>query len=74
MKFTCSQASLLKSVNTVSKAVSTRTTLPILKGLLLSVKNNKLTVTASDLDLSIETKIDVLESEEGAVVVSAKLF
>lgn len=74
MKFTCSQSALLKAVNTVSKAVSTRTTIPILKGLLLSVKENKLIVTASDLDLSIETKIEVLESEEGAVVVSAKLF
>ena len=74
MKFTCSQAALSKAVNTVSKAVSTRTTIPILKGLLLSVKENKLIITASDLDLSIETKIDVSESEEGSLVVSAKLF
>lgn len=74
MKFTCSQATLLKAVNTVSKAVSTRTTIPILKGLLLVVKENTLIITASDLDLSIETKIDVSESEEGSLVVSAKLF
>ncbi|NCB42055.1 MAG: DNA polymerase III subunit beta [Clostridia bacterium] len=74
MKFTCSQSSLVKAINTVSKAVSTRTTIPILKGLLLEVKENKLIITASDLDLSIETKVDVSESEEGSLVVSAKLF
>lgn len=74
MKFTCSQSALSKALNTVSKAVSTRTTIPILKGILLSVKNGKLTLTASDLDLSIETTLDVSGSEDGEIVVSAKLF
>lgn len=74
MKFTCSQLALTKALNTVSKAVSTRTTIPILKGILLSVKNEKLTLTASDLDLSIETTMDVSGSEDGELVVSAKLF
>lgn len=74
MKFICSQPALSKSLNIVSKAVSTRTTIPILKGILLTVKNNELILTASDLDLSIETRMEVSSGEEGAVVVSAKLF
>lgn len=74
MKFTCSQAILSKAINTVSKAVSVRTTIPILKGILLSVKNGRLTLSASDLDMSIETTIDVQNSEDGNSVVSAKLF
>ena len=74
MKFTCSQGALTRALNTVSKAVSIRTTIPILKGILLSVKGNELTVTASDLDLSIETKLEVQGAEDGSAVVSSKLF
>ena len=35
MKFTCNQQILSKALNTVSKAVSARTTIPILKGILI---------------------------------------
>ena len=70
MKFTCTQIALAKAINTVSRAVSVRTTIPILKGILMDVKEGRLTLSASDLDLSI----DVQASEEGSAVVSAKLF
>ena len=65
---------LVKAINTVSKAVSVRTTIPILKGILLKAEDNRLTMSASDLDLSIETSIDVQCYEEGSLVVPAKLF
>ena len=55
MKFTCSQAALLRAVNTCIKAVLVRTTIPILKGILMEVKDGRLTLSASDLDLSIQT-------------------
>ncbi|MDF2999985.1 MAG: dnaN [Bacillota bacterium] len=75
MKFSCSQQSLSKALNTVSKAVTSRTTIPILKGILLEVnENNTLTLSASDLDLSIEKKIEIAAEEPGSVVVSARLF
>ena len=76
MKFKCSQQSLSKALNIVSKAVTARTTIPILKGILLNVtKDGKLVLSASDLDLSIEKTIkDVEVEEEGSVVVLAKLF
>ena len=74
MKFTCTQIALSKAINTVSRAVSVRTTIPILKGILLNVKDGRLTLSASDLDLSIETSIDVQAAGEGSAVVSAKLF
>lgn len=75
MKFSCSQQTLSKALNTVSKAVTSRTTIPILKGILLEVNdNNTLTLSASDLDLSIEKKIEVIADEPGSVVVSARLF
>ena len=74
MKFTCTQLALVKAINTVSKAVSSRTTIPILKGILLEVKDGRLTLSASDLDLSIQTSIDVQSTEEGKAVVQARLF
>jgi len=75
MKFTCNQQTLSKALNTVSKAVTSRTTIPILKGILLEVTgDNQLILSASDLDLSIEKRIDVKAEEEGSVVVSARLF
>ena len=76
MKFTCSQQLLSKALNTVSKAVTTRSTLPILKGILLKATGGDgLILSASDLDISIEKKItDALIEEGGSVVVSAKLF
>lgn len=74
MKFTCSQLSLNKAVNTVSKAVSPKSTMPVLKGILLNVKGENLTLTASDLDISIETKTLITDGQDGSVVVNAKLF
>lgn len=74
MKFTCNQQILSRALNTVSKAVTNRTTIPILKGILLKAENNKLILTASDLDLSIEKIIDTHVSDEGEIVVLSKLF
>ncbi len=75
MKFSCSQQTLTKALNIVSKAVTIRTTIPILKGILLKIDNNGvLTMSASDLDLSIEKKIKVENSQPGEIVVLSKLF
>lgn len=75
MKITCQQQTLSKAINTVCKAVTTRTTIPILKGILLeTIDNSTLKLSASDLDLSIEKKISVNVLKEGSIVVSSRLF
>ena len=75
MKFICNQQKLTKALNVVSKAVTSRTTIPILKGILLSVsEDGKLTLSASDLDITIEDTIEVEDYESGSVVVMSKLF
>ncbi len=75
MKITCNQQTLSKTLNTVSKAVSTRTTLPVLKGILLEAKEDgSLTLTASDLEISIQKTIQVNVEEPGSAVVVSKLF
>ena len=75
MKFSCSQQTLTKSLNIVSKAVTSRTTIPILKGILLKVnEKGTLIMSASDLDLAIEKSFEVNNFETGEIVVQAKLF
>ena len=74
MKFTCSRQDLAKSLNIVSKAVSVRTTIPSLKGIMMEVKDGALIMTASDMDITIQDRIQVEQAEAGSVIVPAKLF
>ena len=75
MKFTCEQKTLSKALTIVSKAVSTRSTMPILKGILLTAyPDGRLKLSASDTDITIQDTIAVNVAEPGSVVVMAKLF
>ena len=66
---------LLESINIVQKAVPSKTTLPILEGILLnSEKNGKLTLVSTDLELGIETSISVDVIEQGSLVVSSRII
>lgn len=75
MKFICNQQKLSKTLNTVSKAVSSRTTLPVLKGIMMEASSDgKLILKASDLEISIQKEIEVDVIEEGSALVVSKLF
>ena len=75
MKFRCNQQDLSRALNIVSKAVTSRTTIPILKGILIEAdETGNLKMVASDLDITIEEVIKVETLEKGSVVVQAKLF
>ncbi len=74
MKIKINQNELNKSINIVQKAVSLRTPLPILSGILIEAKNNMLILTATDLDLGIKTYSPCEIEEEGSIVVQAKLI
>ncbi len=68
------QNELNKSINIVQKAVSARTALPILSGILIEASDNKLILTATDLELGIKTFSDCEVIEEGSIVVHARLL
>jgi DNA polymerase-3 subunit beta len=75
MKFICKQADLSKALSIVSRAVTSRTTIPILKGILLHADEEEgLSLSASDLDISIKTKIRASVSEKGDIVIPSKIF
>ncbi len=74
MKLICSKSSLLQGVNVVLKAVSNKTTLPILGCILLNASNGNITLTANDMELGIENIVDGEIQEAGTVALNAKLF
>lgn len=74
MKVKINQNELNKAINIVQKAVSVRTPLPILSGILIEAKNNELILTATDLDLGIKTYSPCEIEEEGSIVVQARLI
>ncbi len=74
MKITCEKNSLLKGVNTVMKAVSSKTTMPILECILIDASSDEIKFTANDMELGIETKVEGTISEKGIVALEARLF
>ncbi|MCF6165164.1 DNA polymerase III beta subunit [Furfurilactobacillus rossiae] len=81
MKFTVNRQSFIKKLNDVSRAISTKTTIPILTGLKLEVTSNEITFTGSDTDISIETTLraddenaELNVEEAGNIVLPARFF
>ena len=73
MKFRSERDSLVDALATAGRAVSTRLTMPVLSGLLVSVDGNQLTVTGTDGDLSIRVTLEVIGIEDGTAVIPARL-
>lgn len=74
MKIKCTRANLLSALNTVSKAVSTKTTMPILECILIDVYSDCIKLTANNLELGIETVLEGSVIEMGRIAVEAKIF
>ena len=74
MKLICSKSNLLHGVNIVSKAVPTRTTMAILECILIDASANEIKLTANDMELGIETKIEGEIVERGIIALDAKVF
>lgn len=74
MKLFAAKEHLLQGVNTVQRAVSSKSPLPILSGILLTTKDNLLKFTATDLEMGIECTVPVTVEKPGSVVVPARYF
>ncbi|MBQ1619066.1 MAG: DNA polymerase III subunit beta [Bacteroidales bacterium] len=73
MEFNVSSAELLKGILDVSKAIPTKTALPILENFLFVLKGDKLQITASDQELTLRTVVDVDNiGEDGSMAVPAR--
>src|SRR5699024_4425999 len=74
MKIICKKSDLVHGVSIVSKAVSNKTTLPILECILIEAEAGTITFTANDMELGIETTIEGNIIEQGKIALDAKLF
>jgi DNA polymerase-3 subunit beta len=74
MKIFCSKDALLSGVNNVQKAISGKSTLPILQGILIKTENQSIQFAATDLEIGIRCEVPAQVIEEGIIVVPAKLF
>ena len=74
MKFEATKDVLLKNVQTVENAVSTKTNLPILSNILIEAEDDGIVLTGTDLDVGIISTIPIKPSLKGAVTVPAKKF
>lgn len=74
MEFFCTQANLNKGINLVGKIVSVHGTLPILNNILLATDKGRVKISATDLEIGINTWIGAKVEKEGLITVPARLL
>ena len=74
MKIKCEKDKILKAINSVTKAVASKTTMPILEGILIQTNDKEVKLTTYDLEIGIEYIIECNVIEQGATVVNAIMF
>ena len=74
MKIMCDKQKLYEVISNVSRAVSPKTTLPALEGILLRARDNTLYLSGYDLDMGISASMEAKVAEPGEIVLTAKLF
>ena len=74
MKISCLRTDLANAVSNVSRAVSTKASIPALEGVLIKAYDGKLNISGYNLEIGITTDVEATIQNEGEIVVSAKLF
>jgi DNA polymerase-3 subunit beta len=74
MKVTCSRDELVQKLAIVSRAVSTRTTVLVLGGVLLRAESGELHLAATDMELSLRTSLAAQVDAEGSIVVPGRML
>ena len=74
MKIICEKDKILKALNSVTKAVASKTTMPVLEGILIQTNDNEVKLTTYDLEIGIEYIIECDVKQQGATVVNAIMF
>ena len=74
MEIICSQTQLIGALNVVLKAVSSKTSYPILECILIETEDNSVRITANDNDLCIETVIPAAVNKVGRIALNARMF
>lgn len=74
MKFFCDKNTLMKGINIAQKGTASKTTLPILEGILIEATRENIKLTSNDLELGIEIWLKAKIIEEGVCVIDSRMF
>ena len=74
MKIICEKEKILKGINSVINGVASKTTMPILEGILIQTNDNELKLTSYDLEIGIEYILEAKIEIQGNTVVNATMF
>ncbi|HIT71828.1 MAG TPA: DNA polymerase III subunit beta [Candidatus Scatovivens faecipullorum] len=74
MKVICEKEKILKGINSVINGVASKTTMPVLEGILIQTNDNELKLTSYDLEIGIEYVLEAKIEEQGNTVVNATMF
>ena len=74
MKFICEKEKIMKGINSVVKGVASKTTMPILEGILIQTNEKEIKLTTYDLEIGIEYIMEADIKEHGSTVVNAIMF
>ena len=74
MNFVCEKENILKAINSVINGVASKTTMPILEGILIQTNEKEVKLTSYDLEIGIEYIMESKVKEQGNTVVNATMF
>ena len=74
MKFTIDKRILTEAVGNLQRAVSTKTSIPALEGILIRTDVEKIILSAYDLEIGMQTELPAIISAPGAIILTARLF
>ncbi len=74
MKFIVSSSYLLKQLSDINGVITTNPVVPILENFLFEISDGNLTVTASDLQTSMITELQVEAKEDGSIAIPARIL
>ena len=74
MKFIIEKKTIFKSLTHLQSIVDRKNVLPILSNILIETKNNELTMSSTDMDISIKENINCEVIEEGSTTINAQLI
>jgi len=74
MKIICEKEKIIKGINSVMNAVPSKTTMPVLEGILIQTNDKELKLTTYDLEIGIEYILEATIKEQGTIVVNAIMF
>lgn len=74
MIFICEKQKLQEGISIVQKAITGKSTMSVLEGIYINANKEGLTLIGSDMDVSIESKVEADVMTEGSIVIDAKIF